>query len=127
MKCEGGYTLLELLVVLAVMGLIAAALPGVALPGIAGVRLSGKVAEVAYRLQRARELAVDTGQAVTLKLDAVATSTGIFAQGPGSSKEIRFFPDGSSSGGRWVVSFGGRHRILVVDPLKARLRMENGG
>jgi len=124
---EAGYTLLELLVVMAVMALIAAAIPGVALPGIAGVRLSGRVAEVAFRLNRARELAIDTGQAVILRLDTITTSTDMFVQGSGSSNEIRFFPDGSSSGGRWVFSLGGRHRNLVVDPLTARLTVESSG
>lgn len=127
MTREAGYTLLELLVVMAVMALIAAAIPGVALPGIAGVRLSGRVAEVAFRLNRARELAIDTGQAVILRLDTITTSTDMFVQGSGSSNEIRFFPDGSSSGGRWVFSLGGRHRILVVDPLTARLTVESSG
>jgi len=120
-KRETGYTLLELLVVMAVMALIAAAIPGMALPGIGGVRLSGRVEEEAYRLQRARGRAIETGKTIVMHIANGMNGSQLVSDQSGEFSEIRFFPDGSDSGGAVAVTLGGHSRILLVDPITGRV------
>jgi prepilin-type N-terminal cleavage/methylation domain-containing protein len=67
MKHQAGYTLLELLVVLVIMGLLISAIPGIAFPGIEAFRFSGKMQEIASRLSAAHESAIETGQTVVVR------------------------------------------------------------
>ena len=118
---EGGYTLLELLVVLAVMGLVLAAIPEVAMPVIDGMRLSARVAEVTYRLQQARERAIETGKAVVVTdKDFVDMGGGIVPPSDGST-EITIFPDGSVRGDAPFVEYRNFRKVLEINQITGRI------
>lgn len=121
MRGQQGYTLLELLVVLAVMGLIAAAIPEIALPGIAGIKLEGKVAEVNYQLKRAREQAIETGKMVIVTSEELKKMGATIINLNGNSSQIQYFSDGSGSSGSLVIVYKGRNRIISIDPVTGRL------
>jgi prepilin-type N-terminal cleavage/methylation domain-containing protein len=114
MKHEAGYTLLELLVVLVIMGLLISAIPGIAFPGIDAFRFSGKMQEITSRLSAAHERAIETGQAIILHSSDLAIS-GADIVLPQSSPDIVFFPDGSASPVTIKVDYPGRQRILAID------------
>jgi len=130
-----GFTLLELLVVLAILGLVLTlATPGLgrALPGM---ELRAEARTIASALREARALAVGRNDETTLIIDlsgptlrlgdrppirlsprlgislltASSESTG---RGSGG---ISFFPDGTSTGGRVALVLGESRRDVVVD------------
>lgn len=116
MKRQAGYTLLELLVVLTIMGLLIAAIPGIAQPGVSGVRFSGEVADVVARLSAAHEKAIETGTTIVLQPDDLA-APGVVSIRPSIPPEVTFFPDGSATNSILTVSYQGRRRNLKIDTI----------
>ena len=132
---------MELLVVLAILGLaVALAVPslGRALPGL---ELRREVRTVADALREARVLAIAANRETTLVIDV---QQGTLQLGGGTairldpqlglslrtaSSEtsgtgvggISFFPDGTSTGGRVTLSLGERQRHVVVDWLTGKV------
>lgn len=96
-----GLTLLEMMVAVLVLGVLTA-VSGLA---IRSLDLPAE-AEAVRELQATREAAIRTGRPQVWKRDAYA---------------VRFLPDGSSSGGRIVVS----GRTVVIDPVTGALREAN--
>ena len=128
-----GFTLFELLVVLAVMGLIATlAVPrfGQAGPGAALDRAArGLVAD----LREARSRAITENRSVAFlaeperrayRIDGDPRALPAKARlqlEPGAAERIRFHPDGTSDGGRLALVMGSSRRDIEVDWLLGRI------
>ena len=142
---ERGFTLLELLVVLSILGLaLTIAVPRIT-QAISGPRLERLAQDAAIGLRKARSLAVAEGRPIavtidtadgrlsgpdeSLGLDLPATISLGFETVTGVRVEegealLRFFPDGSASGGRLTFKSESRRIGLEVDWLTGRVRLE---
>ncbi len=117
---EGGFTLLELLVVMTILGVLAVA--GIAaLPqGESGAHLRRLAWQMAQVARDARAEAVATGQVVELRTERAGPSAAVLVAGqrhaaPAYSVQIAssnagehrssivFYPDGSSNGGTILI------------------------
>ena len=117
---QNGFTLLELLVVLVILGLLAATVPPLVARAVPGAELKSAAREVAAALRYARSQAVTSGREVSFEMDvesrryritggerdfALPAELDIAVFGAASVSPddltggIRFFTDGSSTGG----------------------------
>lgn len=131
-----GFTLLELLVVILVIGLVLAAVPGYLLRDSPRVELENAVRSVAAGLRESRSEAVLTNRPQTFALDVETRRFRIGAGRPlrqldqdirlrfttarsgvltPSTGTIRFFPDGSASGGAIRLADGPLEAAVSVD------------
>lgn len=137
-----GFSLLELLIVVVIMGMVYVLVPGMIFGGVSGADLRASSRDIASGLRQARSLAVNARREsfVTLDLDKRAFSLSgnarifqlpeklelklytaqseIVNERQGS---IRFFPDGSSTGGRVTVASGERKYLVDVDWLTGKV------
>jgi general secretion pathway protein H len=133
---QRGFTLLELLVVLGIIGLILAFVPGFVLRGQPDFDVEVAARAVADGLRATRSAALLENREQLFALDVeerlfrtasmrapVQIDRGIeltfqtarselLSEGIG---QIRFFPDGSSTGGRIGLTLDGRHTEISVD------------
>ena len=141
---EAGFTLLEMLIVLGLLGMIAA----VSLPLLRGGARTGLIERTAARLAAdltsTRLAAIKQNIASHLDFDLAANSYSgtprltarampveipisvrTTESGPESPPlaRIQFFPNGSSAGGRIVVGSGGQSRIITIDRLTGMVRI----
>jgi len=139
---QAGFTLLEMLVVLTLIGLIMAAVPALLSAGLPGLRLEAEARELvdnlrivhisAMREHRERIVTFDT-DAHRYRLapteEEIRIPTGMtlrvrdfpFAETKGAIARIRFFPDGSSSGGNVGLIQGGQQYWIGIDWLTGRV------
>jgi general secretion pathway protein H len=131
----GGFTLMELLVVLTILGLaLVLAMPtlGRLLPGL---EMRAEARDVANVLREARARAIGRNEEVTVVIDlergilevggktalqlsqriSVPISTGDSTSLALARTEIRFFPDGTSTGGHLTLAQGERENHVAVD------------
>ncbi len=121
-----GFTLLELIVVLAIAALAMAVVPPLISAALPGVELKAAARRTMANLRLARETAIRTGADASLVVDveerrlelqgfrAVSLPKRVEMHLEAASGEmldenrgaIRFFPDGSSTGGRIVLARG---------------------
>lgn len=138
-----GFTLVELLVVLAIAALAMATVPPMFSAALPGLEMKSAARRTLTSLRLARELAIRQGadrvlivdveerrlelpdhrslsipSRLTLKLEAAEREM-IDDQRGG----IRFFPDGSSTGGRIMIGYGDNGYQVGVNWLTGRIRM----
>lgn len=139
-----GFTLLELLVVLALFALALLVVPPMFSSGAPQVELKSTARVFASQLRRARSQAIARNAEVTFELDVEGRryrlvgdgATGTVPEGLtlslvtaeseriGSSRgSIRFYPDGSSTGGRITLGRGERSYLVDVDWLTGRVTL----
>jgi general secretion pathway protein H len=136
-----GFTLIELVVVLAVMGFALVLIVGYKAPWSSGLGLEGTAAELASGLRLARSQAIADNRPVAFALDLAGHRYRIGGETPRSLPaklsialltvngekrsatigDIRFNPDGSSTGGRITLADGARRVAVGVDWLTGRV------
>ena len=133
---QRGFTLLELLVVLAIIAIVLAFVPGFMLRGQPGLNVDVAARAIADALRQARSEAVLQNREQLFALDVegrlfrvggqrapVQISRGIEITFQSARSEavsekigqIRFFPDGSATGGRIGLAVDGQAVEVVVD------------
>lgn len=148
---SGGYTLIEVVMVMAVLAVAGAVLTPAVGRTVDGVKVRTEVAGVASFLRRAREQAVTRGEAYEVALDS-ETRALLFRRAGGNSiagvearrqlspllhvvpapgrlpQRITFMPQGRSSGGSFrIEAVGPRVYLITVDPLTGRVMTQRVG
>ena len=141
----GGFTLIELLVVLAVLGLALALITGYKPPWSRGLGLEATAAELAAGLRLARSEAILGNRPIAFDLDLIGHRYRVGSRPPrllpadlsvelltisgevrsAGEGDIRFHPDGSSTGGRISLIDGQRRIGVGVDWLTGRVSVAN--
>ena len=137
-----GFTLIELLVVLVIMLGIFALVPPIFSHGVSGTELKAAARKVAAGLRKVHAQAITKKQEAALTMDVDArrfeltgdkkvyqlpekidvtlyTAQSEITQDKNGA--IRFFPDGSSTGGRVTLAAGERKYLVDVDWLTGRV------
>lgn len=144
MSANRGYTLFELLVVFAVIGLVLASMPMIVASARPGPTARVAAEELAASLRLARSEAIGRYVPATVLLDVERR---VYRGADGAVHElaeeldfrfvtarseltgdtagqIRFFPDGSATGGKITVSQGGQSYVVDVDWLTGEVNVE---
>jgi general secretion pathway protein H len=144
-RSEAGFTLLEVIITLTILGLALALIVGYRPPWSSGLGLRNAAAELADGLRMARSEAIVQNQPVAFQLDLVghryqigsaqprplpaqlkiALLTVVGEQRSARIGDIRFNPDGSSTGGRISIGDGARSIAVGVDWLSGRVSVAN--
>ena len=143
---QRGYSLLELIVVIVIIGLAYTLLPKMVFSGVSGAELRSNVRAVATGLRLTRDAAINTRREAVMSLDLdkreftvqndarvhklhekldvklYTSQADLITDKVGS---IRFYPDGSSNGGRVTVAAGGRAFEVDVDWLTGRVSIND--
>jgi len=139
---QRGFTLLEMLVVLAMVVIVLAVVPPLISAGLPSAELKGAARKLAAGLRYTRSRAVSTQEekalvvdleerkftvpdrprAVSLpedvEIDLLTTRSDLLGERTG---RIRFFPDGSSTGGRITLEKGERKFVVDITWLTGRV------
>jgi general secretion pathway protein H len=138
---QAGFTLIEMIVVIALLGLMLALIGTRQSGGNATLTIEGAATELAGALRDARSEAIVANQPVSLLLDLRARAYRIDSQAPVALPDtlqvslltttgevtrndvggIRFDPDGSSTGGRIDLSNGREAARIAVDWLSGQV------
>lgn len=142
---EAGFTLIEMIVVIAILALALTLIVGYRPPWSRGLGARGAASEVALALRLARSEAIAHNGPVSVAVD-VADRRYRVGQGPERSLpsslkvelltvanerratnvgEIRFNPDGSSTGGRVTIGDGSHTLAVGVDWLDGRVSIRD--
>jgi general secretion pathway protein H len=139
----GGFTLIEVIVVLAILGFALFLITGYKAPWSSALSLDGTAAELASGLRLARSEAIADNRPVVFALDLAAHRYRVGDAAPqplpgklliqlvtvaGERRSstvagIRFNPDGSSTGGRITIAEANRRVAVGVDWLTGRVRV----
>lgn len=140
-----GFTLVELLVVLGIAALLVALAAPVVSRGLPGAALKAAASDVAGGLRRVHSQAIVSNRETVFQIDVAARRAAVgdeprplalpaelrltvvvgdsevAGEGVGG---IRFFPDGSSTGGRITLALDDRAYDVRVDWLTGRVTLE---
>ena len=143
---QRGFSLLELMVVVTLMGLAFLLLPKMIFSGVSGAELRSSVRAVASGLRLTRDTAINTRREAVLTIDLdnraftvqndarthklhekldvklYTSQADLISERVGT---IRFYPDGSSNGGRVTVGAGGRAFAVDVDWLTGHVTIND--
>jgi general secretion pathway protein H len=142
---EAGFTLIEIIVTLTILGLSLALIIGYRPPSSGALSLRGTAAELAAGLRVARSEAIVGNQPVAFQLDLAGHQYRVGKAEPrplpaqltielltvrgeqhgSATGDIRFNPDGSSTGGRISIGDGARSIEVGVDWLSGRVSVAN--
>ena len=109
---DTGFTLLEMIVVIAVMGLILVLITGYGPPRSHALEEQAAARDVAAAMREARGQAIAQGQPVALRLPRLPLWLSVSVQAPPGG--IVFAPDGSASGGRVLLDGEGGRKIAIA-------------
>jgi general secretion pathway protein H len=136
-----GFSLIELIVVMAIMGFALVLIVGYKAPWSSGLNLRGTAAELAAGLRLARSEAIADNRPILFAVDPASHCYRIGNEPPhglppqlslalltvngekrsATSADIRFNPDGSSTGGRIVLANHAQRIAVGVDWLTGRV------
>ena len=143
---QRGFSLLEMIVVITIIGLAYTLLPKMVFSGVSGAELRSNARAVATGLRIARDAAINTKRETVLSLDMenrmftlpndpklhklndqldvklYTAAADVISDKVGT---IRFFPDGSSNGGRVTVAAGERGFEIDVDWLTGHVTIND--
>ncbi|HEY0197490.1 MAG TPA: GspH/FimT family pseudopilin [Rhodanobacter sp.] len=143
MARDGGFTLIEMLAVILLIGIAAAAVSISITQGLAGARVRAASSELAGALRATRAQAIVRGKEQNFDVDTrantyrdikqhdVALPRGLRLSITSAAEDqpndhtgrIRFFPDGSSTGGRITLQSGKRQWHVNVSWLTGEVRV----
>ena len=131
-----GFTLIELLAVLGILSLLLATVPPLLTNAIDNARLRNAKREIISGLRFSRNKAITSQQAVTFTINALDRTMTVsgknrhlrlpddigLSMGPEDEAVVRFYPDGSSSGGQLRFRRDDRVSYIIdVDRLTGRV------
>lgn len=143
---QRGFTLVEILVVMVVMLLAYGLAPPLFSSGVSGTEMRAAARQLAAGLRKARSTAISTRRETALALDLeqrrfelsgdkrvyrlpAKVDLSLFtAQSELSGEKtgsIRFYPDGSSTGGRITIAGANRKYLVDVDWLTGRVVIQD--
>jgi general secretion pathway protein H len=129
---DGGFTLMELLAVLVILGLVASLASAMMPNSLSARKMEVQLLKVQQLLITSRTAAANSGVPVTVTFDssgALSSSTGktaVLTAGLAASfstaeqkplPEYVFYPDGSSRGGQIILQKGVVQRRLIINGL----------
>lgn len=123
-RAEAGFTLLEMLVTIAVMGIVLAVLAGSMRPQSHRLEMEAAAREVAQAMRQARGTALTTGLPVALALPRLPPWLTVAERAPAGG--IVFTPDGASSGGAVLLAGAGLSAAVSADWLTGRVDVHGG-
>jgi general secretion pathway protein H len=145
-RSQAGFTLLELIVVFAIIGLVLALFIGRPMHPSSRVEARGTAEQIGSALRLARAQAIASNHSIAFVVDLAQHSYSIFGAPPkqlppelgvavesvsgavlGERAVIEFLPDGSSTGGRIDISVTGTHFLVGIDWLTGRVTIVNAG
>jgi general secretion pathway protein H len=141
---DSGFTLFELLVVLLIIGGILTLAPAAFHRVMPGLELKSSVRGIATAMRDARSLAIRDNRETTVIVDTEAVAYRLGAGGrvqaldedlqlslvtaaseriDETAGRVRFFPDGTSTGGRVTLARGETEYYVLVDWLTGRVEI----
>lgn len=142
---SAGFTLLEMIIVLAVLGLVLGIVVSRGPMRSHALEVRAVVADVTRALRQARGAAIAGGAPVLVVVNgerrsvtigggkpmvlpaglSVSASAGLGGRAVERPVELRFRPDGSSSGGGILLGDGQRRMLVAIDWLTGRVSVAN--